>query len=194
MYFTLARQGVYRSLQGEGALLGMPMVFVRFAGCSIACKECNVDYFKNEVVTHSQLVIRIENLKQSAREFVWLTGGEPTDQEHLDHLAGTLRELGHWVGIATAGTKSITKGIYDWISVSPHSTRNFVQNFGHELKITPGLNNFRLKDIDKLQIGQFVYKFIQPAQGYDPKECIKWVMSHQGWRLGPLAENIWRTQ
>lgn len=194
MFFTLARQGVYRSLQGEGALLGMPMVFVRFAGCSIACKECNVDYFKNEVVSHGELVVRIENLKQSAREFVWLTGGEPTDQEHIHHLAGTLRELGHMVAIATAGVRHIPNDLYDWISVSPHAVKYFVQNTGHELKITPGLNNFRLKDIEKLNLGKFVYKYIQPAEGYDPKECIRWVMANQGWRLGPLVQRLWRIE
>lgn len=39
MTYLLAPEGVFWTLQGEGALQGTPMAFVRLAGCSVKCKQ-----------------------------------------------------------------------------------------------------------------------------------------------------------
>lgn len=47
--YPLARGGgVFATIQGEGALLGVPMVFVRLAGCSVGCPRCDTDYAVGE--------------------------------------------------------------------------------------------------------------------------------------------------
>lgn len=38
--WPLAPNGVFLTCQGEGNLLGVPMIFVRLAGCSVGCEQC----------------------------------------------------------------------------------------------------------------------------------------------------------
>jgi len=48
--FGVAEASVFRTVQGEGNLLGIPMVFVRLSGCSVGCSNCDTNYkpFKNQ--------------------------------------------------------------------------------------------------------------------------------------------------
>lgn len=190
---TLASQGVFRTIQGEGALIGASMIFVRFAGCSVGCLECDTNYTKTETVTINELIRRIENIRNT-QELVWLTGGEPTDQKHIHYFAKELKLLKLDVAIATAGIRLLPTNIYNWISVSPHSTEDFNQNYGDELKIIPNLNGFKLSDINKLNIENFTYKFVQPLENQDPKECIDFVTNNPTWRLTLQAHKIWNIQ
>jgi organic radical activating enzyme len=40
----IAPNGIFRTIQGEGALMGVPMIFVRLAGCSIGWDVMGADY------------------------------------------------------------------------------------------------------------------------------------------------------
>jgi len=41
---VLALAEIFYSIQGEGTWTGTPAVFVRLAGCNLACDFCDTDY------------------------------------------------------------------------------------------------------------------------------------------------------
>jgi organic radical activating enzyme len=72
MNYPLAPEGVFRTIQGEGALLGLPMVFVRLAGCPL----CDTDYRFAERVSEEVIALRVLALRKPVDWGVWITGGE----------------------------------------------------------------------------------------------------------------------
>lgn len=98
------------TFQGEGPGLGRPVMFLRLAGCNLACKWCDSryawDWFSHDskVEMHARFVddIADELKKQSVRTLV-ISGGEPMLQEPgLQALKDYMQ--GWWFEIETAGT------------------------------------------------------------------------------------------
>src|SRR5437868_10471203 len=90
---------IYRSVQGEGTLMGVPTTFVRFFACNLRCSWCDTKYSWSvreggawEVLTYQEVVDRIRALHA---HHVVLTGGEPTLQKDLSQLAQLLKQQGH---------------------------------------------------------------------------------------------------
>ena len=108
---------VFYSLQGEGLRTGLATVFVRFAGCNLACDFCDTDFRVRETYTTDELVIEIRRLTLDCR-WVCFTGGEPTIQE-LGPLCERLHELGYSIQIETNGTRPQPEWRVDHITVSP---------------------------------------------------------------------------
>ncbi len=42
---------IFYSIQGEGTWTGTPAVFVRLAGCNLACDFCDTDYSLKELAS-----------------------------------------------------------------------------------------------------------------------------------------------
>ena len=63
MEFPLAPNGIFSTIQGEGDLLGEPMVFVRLAGCPVNCIGCDTNYSVAERLTDTEIVLRALELK-----------------------------------------------------------------------------------------------------------------------------------
>ncbi|MEI8013017.1 MAG: 7-carboxy-7-deazaguanine synthase QueE, partial [Candidatus Omnitrophota bacterium] len=76
---------VFRSIQGEGKYVGVPQVFIRFAGCNLHCQWCDTSHArdKNQAgvreYTAEDLWHAIEDLWLGCHSVV-LTGGEPLVQ------------------------------------------------------------------------------------------------------------------
>lgn len=199
--YPIAPAGIFPTLQGEGALLGLPMVFVRLAGCSVGCPECDTDYRVAERLPLSALLDRVHRITWGAVEWAWVTGGEPTDHD-LGPLFLGLRGLGLRVALATAGTRPVSCGLVaggpDFLSVSPHDASKWVQRRGDQLNLVPGLNGLSLRDpavLDALQSCErvFSHRYVTPACG-DAKsleECQWWVRCRRGWKLGVQAHKGW---
>lgn len=192
MTYPLAPNGVYWSVQGEGLLLGTPMVFVRLAGCSIGCKLCDTDYRVLRKVELPEIERLIERERKQAA-WVWITGGEPTDHE-LGAICALVRRMGLKVAIATAGHKVIHRGLADFLSVSPHDPAKWVQLEGDELKIVPQLHGHGLTDFESVaERGRFRARWVVPCDGRPETatECLNWVKVRQGWRMGTQAHKGW---
>lgn len=116
---------IYRSVQGEGTLLGVPTTFVRFFACNLRCSWCDTKYSWSvreggtwEVLSPESVAARVHEL--GARHVV-LTGGEPTLQKQLSTLAGLLKEQGHHLTVETNTTIFPTASVplVDLWSLSP---------------------------------------------------------------------------
>ncbi|HMA37754.1 MAG TPA: 7-carboxy-7-deazaguanine synthase QueE [Chloroflexia bacterium] len=99
---------IYRSVQGEGTLMGVPTTFVRFFACNLRCSWCDTKYSWSvrEGGTWEALApeaVAAQVAAQGARHVV-LTGGEPTLQRDLPLLAGLLKERDHHLTIETNTT------------------------------------------------------------------------------------------
>ncbi len=186
MSYTLARQGVYRSIQGEGSMLGVPMAFIRLAGCSIGCPQCDTDYRVDQRRKTESIAKEAANL---GTRWAWITGGEPSDRD-LTPLVNELHFHRLKVAIATAGIRPLAVGA-DCISVSPHQPGT-PRCLGHELKLVPGLNGLKLSDCRPDDYGDFPFRFVQPCDGIGGlDECRAWVDRNPGWRLGVQAHKLW---
>ena len=117
---------MFRSLQGEGTLVGVPSVFVRFAGCPFRCCWCDTayawDYSAGEDLGLERIV---EHAARWPCQFVVLTGGEPmvgpdrSPRAGLADLTHRLRALGKHVTIETAGVAFVPDLACDLMSISP---------------------------------------------------------------------------
>lgn len=194
MRYPLAPQGVFQTIQGEGAMLGVPMVFIRLAGCSVGCKQCDTDYSVSERVDETEIASRV--MEYGAR-WIWITGGEPADHD-LTPLVQALRKTGKFIAIATSGVRKLPQrwedGGPDWYSVSPHSVDKWTMRYGQEVKLVPGLNGLRLADFDVVADGlNFGAFYVQPCEGVPSSvsECVDWVNRHPNWRMTVQAHKQW---
>lgn len=203
---ALAPQGVFRTIQGEGLLLGVPMVFVRLAGCSVGCPECDTDYRVHERLTAGEVSQRISACQGSARH-VWITGGEPGDQHPaLFFLVEAIRRLDLEICLATSAQKP-TQGLgwmVDFLSVSPHGKPGElylpqIRNERREqINLVPGLNGLRLSDWEGYDDPRWSAKYVTPMWhespfrfGHNVEECVDFVGRNPGWRLGVQAHKTW---
>ncbi len=99
---------IFESLQGEGRNTGRPCVFVRFAGCNLACPWCDTDVAKRFSLSLGDLLSEIKPFKAKS---VILTGGEPTIREGMPELVAALKAAGYWIAVETNGTAAP-----DWLA------------------------------------------------------------------------------
>jgi 7-carboxy-7-deazaguanine synthase len=145
----------FTSIQGEGAAMGVPVVFVRFAGCNLHCPWCDtkqswlnkqeVDFTKPEVyVPASHLP---DGVKEKSAEVlvaelvkhyglgkeiknVVLTGGEPLYQEGIADLVTRLHKTGDvTVAVETNGMFATKDLGIDWVTISPKPPKFMVHCF-----------------------------------------------------------------
>ena len=109
---------IFYSLQGEGAHVGKPAVFVRLAGCNLACSFCDTDYALRSLAPVESVVARVRELGGPCRTVI-LTGGEPLAQRASSALIDTLCAAGYRVHIESNGTIPVALGEGVWLTVSP---------------------------------------------------------------------------
>jgi 7-carboxy-7-deazaguanine synthase len=117
---------IFYSLQGEGALVGVPSVFVRSSGCNLRCVWCDTPYTswqpEGAELSINEILARVAEHTQ-ARHVV-LTGGEPMIAPQVMELTEGLHARGLHITIETAGTV-FHPVVCDLMSISPklaHST------------------------------------------------------------------------
>ncbi|MEM4359812.1 MAG: 7-carboxy-7-deazaguanine synthase QueE [Candidatus Bilamarchaeaceae archaeon] len=100
------------TIQGEGALIGHPTMFIRFGGCDYRCSWCDTMYAVDpaEVARNSTYMTSeeiVERLHQVAGgtlpEWVTLSGGNPVIHNLSDLLKLTSKE-GLYINLETQGS------------------------------------------------------------------------------------------
>jgi 7-carboxy-7-deazaguanine synthase len=109
---------LFFSIQGEGTWTGTPAVFVRLAGCNLACDFCDTDYALKFIASVDEVVARVRELSADC-PMVILTGGEPLAQMHTPALIDALRADGRRVHIESNGTIEVSLPEDVWLTVSP---------------------------------------------------------------------------
>ena len=109
---------IFYSLQGEGGRAGQATVFVRVAGCNLACSFCDTDFRPRREMTVEAIV---EEVAGYGCPWVCLTGGEPTLYD-LQALCDRLHQAGHRLQIETNGQTPRPSWGLDHITVSPKET------------------------------------------------------------------------
>lgn len=199
---TYAVKEVFYTLQGEGAQVGRPAVFCRFAGCNLwsgretdragaTCGFCDTDFVGTDgpgggkfdtARALAAVVAAAWPAGAGGRPYVVCTGGEPLLQ--LDApLVAAFHAAGFEVAIETNGTRSAPPGI-DWICVSPKADAPLVLVSGDELKLVfpqPEAPPERFTALD------FRHFFLQPMDGpareANTAAALRYCLAHPQWRL-----------
>lgn len=114
------------TIQGEGALVGKPTVFVRTGGCDFRCEWCDTLYavlpeYKSEWTPMSalQIVAEVLRLSGGAPILVTISGGNPALHD-LSELLELGREKGLTFALETQGSKAKEWfGKLDYLTLSP---------------------------------------------------------------------------
>lgn len=111
---------IFYSVQGEGALTGVPSVFVRTSGCNLRCDWCDTPYasWSPEGLEMSLGEILKTVLQHSARHVV-ITGGEPMVAKEIHELIALFQKQGKHVTVETAGTVDPGGLTVELVSLSP---------------------------------------------------------------------------
>lgn len=163
---------IYPTIQGEGALTGVPMILVRLHGCPVGCPFCdtketweidpalesdNIGDILQADGRHKWMSASEVNhyLKTSLDPIRWvmLTGGEP-GLYNLSGLVTALHDGGYKVQVETSGTQpGVLRSGVDWLVVSPkigmpggYDLISAVIEAADEIKFVIG----RQEDLDRL--------------------------------------------
>ena len=206
---SYAVKEIYYTLQGEGANVGRPAVFCRFAGCNLwsgreadrnsaICRFCDTEF----VGTDGPGGGRFETPEAAADavaaawpdgpsgdRFVVCTGGEPLLQ--LDEaLIEALHGRDFTVAVETNGTLPAPKGL-DWICMSPKAGAGLVLREGNEVKFVYPQDGADPEDFAALSFSHFL---LQPMDGPNLAEntraAIDYCLRHPQWRLSLQTHKI----
>ena len=103
---------IFKSIQGEGLLAGVPTTFVRLHGCNLNCKWCDTGYSKGsspfQEMHITEICSRVKKAPTKKENWVCITGGEPLFQEsELSKLVAFLNLDNYNITIETNGTYPI---------------------------------------------------------------------------------------
>lgn len=170
---------IFYSLQGEGYWTGTPIVFLRFAGCNLACPFCDTDFRHSVPMSADQIIEEITKLSSDCRR-ICITGGEPSLQ--LDkELTDKLHEHGWFIHIETNGTHALPEGV-DWITLSPKS------DFVPDAKVVlPRADELKLvytgQDPSPWLGFPATWHFLQPCSCSNTAEVTAYIKAHPDWRM-----------
>lgn len=200
---TYSVKEMYYTLQGEGANVGRPAVFCRFAGCNLwsgreedreeaVCSFCDTDFvgtdgpgggrFDGAEEVARAVAERWPEGEEAGRPLVVCTGGEPLLQ--LDEaLVEAFHGAGFEVAVETNGTQHPPPGL-DWICVSPKAGAEVVLKQGDELKLVYPQPELMPEAVEGLD---FTHFFLQPMDGPNRREntqrAVKFCLQNPRWRL-----------
>ena len=178
-----ALKEIFYTLQGEGAEVGRPAVFCRFAGCNLwsgrekdrgtaVCQFCDTDFvgtegkggghFQSAEARVAAIVAQWPADCRQGKPFVVCTGGEPLLQLDAELVTNFHRHRFE-IAIETNGTLLPPRDI-DWICVSPKANATLLLKTGQELKLVyPQMG----AEPERYQNLNFEHFFLQPMDGPD---------------------------
>jgi len=99
---------IFRSLQGESTLAGLPFIFIRLTGCNLRCGYCDTRYAYDQGDPW-EIEGLLAHVKRFATRRVTVTGGEPLMQTDTPLLVRSLLDNGYLVSLETNGSLPIDR-------------------------------------------------------------------------------------
>ncbi len=105
---SLEIQNIFKTIQGEGPLVGVPAIFIRLGGCNLACTFCDTEFEDFALKSIDSILAEVDKLSLNTKleksvKLVVITGGEPFRQP-IELLCEELIKLNYQVQIETNGT------------------------------------------------------------------------------------------
>jgi 7-carboxy-7-deazaguanine synthase len=94
---------LFRSVQGETSLAGLPTSFIRLAQCNLRCSWCDTPYSFGRGTPHLVEAI-LHTIQEYGCQNVCVTGGEPLLQKNVHPLMSKLCDRGYRVSLETGGS------------------------------------------------------------------------------------------
>jgi len=157
---TIKVNEIFYTLQGEGALTGIPSVFVRLSGCPLRCKWCDTKYaWPSDCGDDYTIEQIIDAVVRYETDFVVITGGEPMTNPLLLNLCQALNACNKHITIETSGINYLFDLPIDMMSISPKLT-NAVESDCDEYE------KYLVPDVLKRLIEDYPYqlKFVISAE------------------------------
>lgn len=190
---------IFYSLQGEGARVGTPTIFIRLSGCKAknACYsagiKCDTEFESGKEMTQEEIALWCNQNAKDCNEITW-TGGEPTDQL-TEEIVSYFRDLGFFQAIETSGLNPVPNGI-DFICVSPKVAEHVIKkNFPNgvtELRYVRHLG----QSIPEPSIEAQHYWISPHSDGFtinktNLNHCIELCKSNPNWKLSVQTHKLW---
>jgi len=190
---------IFYSLQGEGARIGTPTIFIRLQGCKtkFACAangiKCDTEFESGKEFTIEELELWIEKNAKQCNEITW-TGGEPLDQL-TEEIVAYFKEKGFYQAIETSGLQPAVKGL-DFICVSPKVAEHIIaKNF------PDGVSELRYvrhkgQSIPQPSIKANHYWISPHSDGFNInsenlKHCINLCIENGIWKMSLQNHKVW---
>ena len=182
---------IYKSIQGESTLSGLPCTFIRLTYCNLRCSYCDTEYafYDGDDISIKNIIAQVNDLKC---KLVLVTGGEPLVQDGCIELLKKLIENGNNTVIETGGALSIdkipkkTKIIYD---IKCPSSNMSDKNLWHNLKLLKKDDEIKFvigtkedyiwskKIIKKHKLDTICSILISPVYNkIDSKKIVEWIL------------------
>ena len=172
---------IFYSIQGEGFHSGKPAIFLRTAGCNLACSFCDTDFSLVETLSPQDILKRF---KEYPCKFVVLTGGEPAMQhQELKPLLEILQSQGYYIAMETNGSLPEAESmVVNWTTVSPKLSQKgeWVVKKGNELKLV-----YEDQNLSPYLDSKFEHYYLQPME----KRSKPW---GKGERLEQETQEEWK--
>ncbi len=96
---------IFRTVEGEGKWVGLPVAFIRLEGCNLRCEWCDTPYsYDGKSFREISVEALVDEIENFGLKRVCITGGEPFLTSQLPNLVESLLEKEYTVLIETNGT------------------------------------------------------------------------------------------
>ena len=190
---------IFYSLQGEGARIGTPTIFIRLTGCKAknACFamgiKCDTEFESGKEYTIEKILNWLQSNAPQCKEITW-TGGEPTDQL-TEEIISYFKDKGYFQAIETSGLNKVPNGI-DFICVSPKVAEHVIKK-----NFLDGVDELRYvrhkgQEIPAPSIKANHYWISPHSDGFtinseNLKHCINLCIENGEWKLSLQNHKIW---
>lgn len=190
---------IFYSLQGEGARIGTPTIFIRLQGCKAknACFaagiKCDTEFESGKEMSVQDIIFWIVSNGKGCNEITW-TGGEPLDQL-TEEIICYFKNNNYYQAIETSGLHPTPNGL-DFICVSPKVAEHVIKK-----NFPKGVNELRYvrhkdQSIPEPSIKADHYWISPHSDGFNInienlKHCIDLCIQNPKWKLSLQNHKIW---